>query len=244
MKLKKALAMILVVAAAGTALAFAGCDNTGTKPDENNNPSGGTQDNQGSQGGNQGGSSSGGLQTYTFEAEYTDLDGVQGAGISSDQGGVEMIYGDGTDEQKALGWSNGYYVGYTYSANLEITFEFEADKAATGTVVLRLGSELGAITLDPTSFAIKLNDSDIAYQSLYVEGSNDYPSMKFYDLTVTTSAALKAGKNTISLVILPNTLCLGTKTGGPTIDCLKVTTTAALTWTPKTENPSNRGGIL
>ena len=36
-----------------------------------------------------------GTNTYTLEAEYIDLNDVQGAGESSSQGGVQMIYGNG-----------------------------------------------------------------------------------------------------------------------------------------------------
>ena len=54
---------------------------------------------------------------------------------------------------------------------------------------------------------------------------------------------LKAGKNTVTLKILANDFRNG-QTGGPTIDCMKVTTTATLTWDPKTDNPSRKGGSI
>ena len=86
----------------------------------------------------------GGISTYVMEAEYINLDGIQGAGLSSDQGGVEMIYGEGTAEHKAK-WSNGYYVGYTHSADLQLDFVFNSSSNNTANLVLRLGSELGDI---------------------------------------------------------------------------------------------------
>ncbi len=219
MKLKKALSLILAAAAGCTVLAIAGC---------------------GEEGGTNGGEGANGVKTYTLEAEYIDLDDVQGAGISSDQGGVEMIYGQGTEADKNKGWSSGYYVGYTYSANLQLDFVFESDKDATAAIVLRLGSELGALSLDPTSFAVKLNGVALDYQAMYIETST-MDQMKFYDKTVTSNAQLKAGTNTISLVVLPNTFKNGSS-GGPMVDCVKLETAATVTWSPKTENPSNRGG--
>ncbi len=191
---------------------------------------------------NGGGSGQAGVRSYVLEAEYIDLDNVQGAGISSDQGGVEMIYGQGTEAEKAKGWSNGYYVGYTYSANLRLDFVFNADKEASAAIVLRLGSELGALSLDPTSFAVKLNDADISYQTIYVENSS-MDEMKFYDKTVSTNIKLKEGMNTLSLIVLPNTFKNGS-TGGPTVDCVKLETVAEVTWEPKTDNPSSRGGSI
>ena len=215
---------LTIAAAAVCALSLVGCNDGGGTSDE-----GGT-------------GNSAGHQTYTLEAEYVDLDNVQGAGISSDQGGVEMIYGQGSDEDKGMGWSNGYYVGYTYSAHLTLEFNFEASKATSTAIILRLGSELGAISLDPTTFAVKLNGEAIEYQSMYIENSK-MDSMKFYDKTVAVSAQLKEGANTLTLEVLPNTFKNGA-TGGPMIDCVKLETDATITWQPKTENPSNRGGSL
>ena len=184
----------------------------------------------------------GGTKTFIMEAEYIDLDGLFGSGISSDQHGVEMIYGDGTEAQKNLGWSEGYYVGFTYASNLKFDFVFQSDRAATATIVVRLGSELGELNLDPTTFEVALNGTPISYQSLSV-GNSEMASMKFYDKTVTTNAELKEGENLISLTILPNTFCNGAKTGGPCIDCVKLTSKADLSWNPKTDNPSLRGQI-
>ena len=169
MKIRKLLALTLAGIAA-TALLLTGCD-SGNRGGGNE---GGTDNTQ---------QGSGKLETYTFEAEYIDIDNVQGAGISSDQGGVEMIYGQGTDAEKEK-WSNGYFVGYTYATNLELTFEFESDKDAKATIVLRLGSELGTLSLSPSTFSVKLNGTEINYGSLSVENSKDYEEMKFYDKTV------------------------------------------------------------
>ena len=161
----------------------------------------------------------GGANTYTMEAEYINLDGVSGAGISSDQSGVEMIYGEGTQAEKNKGWSNGYFVGYTYATNLTLTFTFNASEDGSAAIILRLGSELGDISLDPTVFAVKLNGEEIIYDNLYVSGSL-IEDMVFSDKTVTADAWLVEGENVLELVVLNNNLMNGVKTGGPCVDCV------------------------
>ncbi len=184
-----------------------------------------------------------GISEYVLEAEYMDIKDVAGAGISSNQSGYALIYGDGTDAQKELGWSSGYYIGYTHTSAFSMDFTFEADKDATATIVIRLGSEIGNITLTPESFEIKLNGTSINYGSMFVEGGNQNMStMEFFDKTLTSAAQLKAGTNTINVSVHSNELRNG-QTGGPMIDCVKVTTVAALEWTSYTDNPSHRGGI-
>lgn len=184
-----------------------------------------------------------GISEYVLEAEYMDIKDVAGAGISSNQSGYSLIYGDGTDAQKELGWSSGYYIGYTHTSAFSMDFTFEADKDATATIVIRLGSEIGNITLTPESFEIKLNGTSINYGSMFVEGGNQNMStMEFFDKTLTSTAQLKAGTNTINVSVHSNELRNG-QTGGPMIDCVKVTTGAALEWTSYTDNPSHRGGI-
>lgn len=178
----------------------------------------------------------GNLNTYVMEAEYIDIANVKGSGISSDQSGYSMIYGSGSDEDKAKGWSSGYYVGYTYTSECTMDFVFTSNAAATATIVLRLGSELGNISLTPDNFEVKLNGTAITYNSMYVENSESMSDMKFADKTVTTSARLVEGENKITLTVLPNTLKNGA-TGGPIIDCVKIQTTSTLTYTERTDNP-------
>ena len=181
-----------------------------------------------------------GTSTYTLEAEYIDLNDIQGAGESSSQGGVQMIYGNG-DSDKSKGWSEGYYVGYTYVANLKLDFVFQSDADAKATIVLRLGSELGNLLLTPDLFEVQLNGETVPYSSLSLNGGTSLEDMKFYDLVVNTHANVKAGENTLSLIVRDNKLVAGERVGAPCIDCVKITTSANITWNPKTDNPANRG---
>ena len=179
-------------------------------------------------------------QTYTLEAEYIDLSEVSGAGESSSQSGVNMIYGNG-ESDKSKGWSEGYFVGYTYVANLKLDFVFQSDADATATIVLRLGSELGNLMLTPDLFEVQLNGTTVPYASLTLEGGSDMETIQFHDLTINANAQIKAGENTLSLIVRDNKLVAGERVGGPCVDCVKITTTAGITWSPKTSNPSDRG---
>jgi len=221
MKLKRILGATLATTLALSGFAFAGCDD----PNKNGNSNGN------------------GAQTYVLEAEYIDLDDVQGAGESSSQAGVNMIYGDGDDEDKAKGWSNGYFVGYTYVAGLTLDFVFTADKATTTQIILRLGSELGNMTLTPKIFDVVLNGERVPYSALAIPGSLELENITFRDIVVNTVAPLKQGENTITLLIKKNGLVAGgERDGGPCVDYLKLVTDAKIEWNPKTENPTNRGG--
>lgn len=186
------------------------------------------------------GEESGGKNTLVIEAEYVNLDDVKGSGLSNDQSGVNMIYGKGTQEEKDKGWSNGYYIGYTYTSECSIDFVFTADSAATASIIVRLGSELGNLTLTPDNVQISLNGKAINYGSVYVEGSDGMDNMKFSDKTVSASETLVAGENVVNIKILPNDL-RGNGTGGPTIDYVKIESDAKLSYNPKTDNPSRIG---
>lgn len=219
--MKKIISLFLLTALMASVLMFTGCDII----------------NQVIGGGKPSGSGAG---TYTFEAEYIDLDDIQGAGESSSQGGVQMIYGNG-ESDKSKGWSEGYYVAYTYVANLKLDFNFESDSDAKATVILRLGSELGNLMLTPDLFEVQLNGETVPYASLSLNGGTSLEDMKFYELVVNTNANVKAGSNTLSLIVRDNKLVAGERVGAPCVDCVKITTSAKLTWTPKLDNPENRG---
>lgn len=190
-----------------------------------------------------GSGSGGGVETYVFEAEYTDLTGVQGGGHSNEASGVGMIYGNGTEEEIEAGWSSGYFVAFTHREGVKLTFEFNSSEAVSGaTIVLRVGSEMGNLTFTPSSFEVKLNGEAIEYGNMTVENSSVLENMKFYDKTVTANASLLKGKNELTLTVLANSLSGGV-TAGPIIDCVKISTKAKLDWNPLTDNPSKRGDI-
>ncbi|NLN50450.1 MAG: hypothetical protein GX149_02370 [Acholeplasmataceae bacterium] len=180
-------------------------------------------------------------KTYVMEAEYINLDDIVGAGISSEMSGVNMIYGEGTKEEKNKGWSEGYYIGFTYSEGISFDFEFTSDLKTRAAIIVRLGSEIGDITFDSSSLAVKLNGEAIEYEGILVQGSG-MMDMVFQDFTITNNVELLEGKNVISIEILDNDLRNG-QIAGPMIDCIKVRTNAKLEWEEKLDNPDLRGAI-
>ena len=185
-------------------------------------------------------SQSGGTETYTFEAEYVYLDDFMGAGISNSGEGVNNIYGEGSDEDKAKGWSNGYFLGNTYAVN-SITFEITSDRNAEGKLILRLASELGALALNNEVFGIAVNGKEVDYS--FTVANSAAGSYDFADYPVAAEINLAEGVNEITLSIKENTLKDGNGIGAPLIDCIKITTEAGLSWNPLTDNPDNRGKI-
>ena len=181
------------------------------------------------------------LNTFVMEAEYVDFTGLEGAALSGDAAGAKMIYGYGTDDEKAKGWSNGYFVGYTHKEGLKFAFNFTSDRAVkNATIILRLGNEwgVGGITFDPDSFEIKLNDTVIDYNGIYLE-TFAVNEMHFEDKTITTKANIKEGANVLTLEVLENELA-NSRTTGPMIDCVKIVAKANFDWTPITGNPASR----
>ena len=220
MKIKKILGLVLATATAVSVMAFSGCELLNSFLGTPEDPTG--------------------ANALTMEAEYTDIDEVAGAGISNNNSGLSMIYGDGTAAQKEM-WSNGYYVGYTHNNQTELTFVFNSSVATTANVVLMLGSELGNVTLTSENFSVLVNGEDQYYGAWSVAGA-EMDKATFTTCRLSRPVNLKAGENTIVLKVLDNDLKSGS-TGGPHIDCVKVTatdTSASLTWNPHTDNPERR----
>lgn len=179
-------------------------------------------------------------QTYTFEAEYVNLEGFMGAGISNSGEGVDNIYGEGLDSEKAKGWSNGYFLGNTYAENT-VEFVISSDQAAEGQLILRLSSEIGNILLNNDVFGVEVNGTPVNYSITVINSKAG--SYDFTDYPIATKIGLKEGENVVKLIIKQNNLKDGNSIGAPFIDCIKISTKAKLTWNPLTENPDNRGMI-
>ena len=191
-----------------------------------------------------GGNTDGSLNTFIMEAEYIDFTGIVGGGNSSEQRETNMIYGDGTDvEKNEYGWSNGYFVAYTHKAGICLEFDFKSDKAVNdATLVLRMASEMGTVSIGPDEFEIKLNDTVIDYNPQYLDNYPTLDTMRFKDKTISSTAQIKAGDNVLTLTVKENNLT-GAGTIGPILDCVKITSKAQLSWEPKTDNPDHRGEI-
>lgn len=222
MNIKRILSLAVAVAILASVMTFTGCDILNQfLGDETEKPGAG-------------------VNTLVMEAEYIDIDDVAGAGISNNNSGLSMIYGDGTDAQKEM-WSNGYYVGYTHNDNTVLEFVFNSTEATTANIVLMLGSELKDITLTPENFAVVVNGVDQVGYSWFIEYS-DMSAAEFTSCRLSSAVNLVKGENKIVLKVLNNDLGgADGATRGPLVDCIKVTATdAELSWTPHTDNPERR----
>lgn len=236
--LKRVVSLALLVVMLASAFSLTSCDvvngligggnNGGNQTNDNNQNIGGEENNDNLHG------------SFIMEAEYVDFTGLVGGGHSNEQYEEMMIYGNGSDEEIEMGWSNGYFVSATHKADICLTFVFNSDaEVNNATIVLRLGSEMGDLTFAPDNFEIMLNGEEIDYNPMYITNTPVLEEMKFVDKTITNRATIKEGENVLTLRVLANTLSGGT-TAGPIIDCVKITSTANLTWNPLLDNPDKR----
>ena len=141
MKIKKILGLVLATVTAASVMAFSGCELLNSFLGNPETPTGKSE--------------------LKMEAEYIDIDDVKGAGISNNNSGLSMIYGDGTAAQKEM-WSEGYYVGFMHNDGTVLTFEFNSSVATSATVTFMLGSEdvVGDITLNAENIAVLVNGEE------------------------------------------------------------------------------------
>lgn len=179
-----------------------------------------------------------GMKEYTFEAEYTPIADLIGGAQSGSASGYDLI-----QESSNASVSNGYFIHNIHMTDCTLTFEFNAERAGTTSLYIRMISQWGNTTFNPQNFGIVLNDTEIEYSSILVKGSTD-DNPDFKDYLVTQNAAVKEGKNELKLIVRENTLNNYThSTGGPAIDCVKMVSDAGLSWTPLEENLDHIGKV-
>lgn len=165
--------------------------------------------------------------TYQFETEFTYMNDVVGGGISGAAAGLNMIV-ESSDA------SNGFYVGSTHSTNCIITFKVTSDAAATATLRVMLGTELGAMKLNPENFIISVNGTAISYEEFTVPTEAKTTGKTFTQFKL-GDIELVEGENVITFQVGPNEYCNG-GSGGPLFDAIKLTSTATLTMEEHPEN--------
>ena len=176
---------------------------------------------------------------YTFEAEYTDVDDLQGMGYSGNANGTNMIVKD----QLNGGASNGYYVGWLYSEGLTLTFNVTSDEDVDDAyLVLRLSAEYYSISLTDDEFLVSVNGEKASFDELSfdVSSATTTQMLAFGDYECTTRVSLNAGDNVITLRVNNDTYLSGTMYAkAPLVDCIYVETGAGMDWAegfPKTSN--------
>jgi len=176
-----------------------------------------------------------GLTTWIFEAEDSNLAGKSGPGLSGTLSGPGMI--QYTEEHGA---SNDRFVGYLYEYGLSLEFSFVSDIAVSdATIYIRLSAEIRDFSINPENFLMTLNNVEINYNP--INFTNVPPStaedqsldcLPFADYLVIENVSLNKGMNIFQVVTLNNETTPGTTLTAiaPLVDCIKITTTAVLTW--------------
>lgn len=157
---------------------------------------------------------------YVFEAEYTELEGLEGLGVSGSPSGIGLA-----SESSAA--SNGFYVG-NLGVDSPITFVITSDQDATATLKGVFGSNiLGSCSWDPASFVITVNGTPMEYAAFQTEDGTGTDQQNFKTKNL-GEIQLVSGENEIVFVAGDNTY-RSNLPSAPSIDCLKITTEAALT---------------
>lgn len=178
------------------------------------------------------------VEEYVFEAEDTDLSGKTGPGFSGSAPGVAMIQTSTT-----LGASNDRFIGYQYQRGCSLEFRIVSDMAVTDAkIVLRLSAEMRDYLMNSSNYKVMINGSSIDYKPIEFKdvpvdtsAGSDIKALPFADFVIAENVKLKEGLNNIVLQTENDHAMEGTTmvADAPLIDCLKITTTAVLSWSAK-----------
>lgn len=195
------------------------------------------------------------LKGYAFEAEYTNLTGKHGQGLSLNCEGPDgLIKGPNVtqdirnhDEAKV---SNGHFVGNLFYTGAYIDFEINAEEAVTGAVlVLRLSPDIHDMILTENEYQVVVNGTALTqndgYTGLSLTGAfpeagsrpdgtaivGEHEKRPFENYTITVSLNLNKGHNTIRLYT-NNAHDHGATFNAdtPLVDCMYIYSSVALTW--------------
>lgn len=176
-----------------------------------------------------------GINTYTFEAEDTDLSNKVGPGFSGSAAERNMVcYDDKID-------ANGNrFVSFLYAKGLSLDFYLASDIETTNCeLYLRLSGEMASFTLTPDNYIVCLNDNNLTYAPISFEIKNqdsdltNTTKLPFKDYLIKSNLKLNKGKNSLFLITnnSDNFVGGGTIAGtAPMVDCIKLKTDAVVTW--------------
>ncbi len=188
------------------------------------------------------------LKGYTFEAEYTYLDGKPGQGTSDNCMGVDLIQtpkdvlGNGT----LMGMSNDAYVGKLYYNGAYLDFCINSDRKTDNAVlVLRLTPDLYDMRFTDETWQVLVNGEIVKYGRLNLTGAvaqtdfdeegntinGDMFKRPFANYVITTALHLQEGENVIRLLTNNSEDHGGTfNANTPLIDCMYVYSSTGLKW--------------
>lgn len=164
-----------------------------------------------------------GSSTYVFEAEQTNLKGKSGPGFSGTAQEEGMIVTNATaNGEKA--------VSYLYQRNLTLDFYIASGEAVSdATVVISIAAELDNINFNSDEFQILINGEAASYTAVSLVNDKT-----FRDGITITGVSLEEGANLIQLKVNNAKRPLGDASTyaatAPMVDCIKITTSAVLSW--------------
>ena len=166
-------------------------------------------------------------QTWVFEAEDTDLTGKIGPSYSGTAQEESMIiFND------AIEASNDRVVGYLYESGVSLEFPLASDVAVNDVqLVVRITGEYTTMSYDGNDFQVIVNGTPRDYERVTIEA--DQSGMQpCQDLIVIEGVSLNEGANMIQLMTNNTNAVTGTtfSANAPVVDCIKLTTTAVVTW--------------
>lgn len=173
-----------------------------------------------------------GAVTWTFEAENVDLSKKSGPGLSgSASQGSMVVHND------SVGASGGAYVSFLYRNGLSISFEIISDVAVNDvTFEIVLSREYSDYTFNQDNYIIDLNgvsiDYSVSFTNVPEPTAGAAKPAPFKTVRLGTNLSLNAGENVITLTTNNNDAENGTtmEAKAPLVDCIKLTTSAVLTW--------------
>ncbi|MCC8101346.1 MAG: InlB B-repeat-containing protein [Clostridiales bacterium] len=177
------------------------------------------------------------LNIAVFEAEYTDLTGLEGMGYSGNASGTNMIESD-----SERGASNGYYVGWLYNEGLTLTFNVESDEAVDNAIIaLSLSTEYYDITITDETFTVSVNGEAVEYSDISFTGVTEM-NLPFTTYILNTNVSLNEGSNVITISVTNNEKKTGTiYATAPLVDCMYIYSESEVTWSDGFPLESNIG---
>ena len=211
--IKKFLFGILAISLIGSLAALTACGGTPSNDgnnNDNNNDNTDTEDPVDE-----------GETKYTFEAEYTKLEGLNGFGPSGSPQGTSLA-------MEATGASNGWCVA-NLGPESPITFTITSSAETTATLRIRFGNNSlgGTCAWNPETLVISVNDTALTGYSFTTQ-PDTVPNGQNFTTVNLGEITLDEGENTIVISAGTNTYLINLTTM-PSIDYIRLDTTATLT---------------
>lgn len=166
------------------------------------------------------------LKVFTFEAEHTDLTGLEGMGYSGNASGVKMIE-DGTSRKA----SGDRFVGWLYNEGLTLTFNVVSDKAVDNALLaMSLSAEYYDITLTSSNYTVAVNGQPMNYSDIPFTGTAEM-LIPFTNYILDVPVSLQEGMNVITLSVTNTEKKTGTiYATAPMVDCIRIYSESTVTW--------------